>query len=80
MLEVLGYTEAVFKEKHGVCDLSWSLLYCNSLTAISTHKGKGSGSGEDLSYWLSIFVQYLSLNFQNCFLCKHKYREGGGKG
>ncbi len=76
---VKTYTEAVFKEKYGVCDpmleltiviLSHSQL-CSRLSSPTT-KGKG-WSGEDLSYWLSTFVSKTG------FLCNHKYREGEGR-
>jgi hypothetical protein len=73
-------SEAVFKEKHGVWDPMPQLtIIYNSVVRYPPPLQRERGGVEKISLigWAHL---YLSANFQNPILCKHKYREVEGKG
>ncbi len=77
--------ETAFKEKHGIMrpmqDLAITHLisYVNFVVSYPTpYKGKGVEWGRSLLLVEHIFICLLIS--KTGFLCKQKYREGGGKG
>ncbi len=73
------------QRKHGVWDPMLELTITHLISSqlcsqLSTPTTKRKGwSGEDLSYWYKHVCICLLIS-KAVFLCKHKYREGGGKG
>jgi hypothetical protein len=76
----LTLSEAVFKEKHSVwAPVPQLTIIYNSVVRYPTTLQRERGGVGKISPigWAHL---YLSANFQNPILCKHKYREVGGKG